>query len=352
MKTYSYDFEVKNAVAQFLDTLNDIIVKRRKGDKTQQVKVHAQLGDSSRTYKFLSNPRKTLVVPKLSVTMNNLTRDATRSSGINDHLTGMPELRTLTNAQLTNFYNRFYGTPVNIDFDVEIFTIYHEDLDQIMCNITAFCNPSFYVVTLHPKVLQSKFTKPVTIQHQVVWNGDFSLKMPFEVPKDTDYRYYANTKFTFKTWIWPGEGAWIGDPPHIIEKINFFPEIVGGEEDGVWTLSNWHAVPRSMEFEEYQENVVLGLIKRPYYDVLSLSGVYEISGGAIGTSGYWSDVSAMVSGDVYGSSINSVSGNPVYLVNADYDMLIFSTAEVLDQFMEEGLNLSAVIHKWETTGKV
>src|SRR5574343_1018744 len=112
MKTYSYDFELKNATAQFLDVLNDIIVKRRKGGKTQQVTVHAQLGDSSRTYKFLSNPHKTLAVPKISVTMNSITRDARRASGINDHLTGMPELHTLSQAQLTNFYNRFYATPV------------------------------------------------------------------------------------------------------------------------------------------------------------------------------------------------------------------------------------------------
>jgi len=349
VKLYSYDKEIKNSTAQFLDTLNEIAVKRRKGQKLQQIKVHAQLGDSSRTYKFLSNPNKTLAVPKLSVTMTGFARDPNRSSGINDHFLEIPDFNSLTDIELTNYYNAFYGTPVNIDFELEIFTIYHEDLDQIMCNIVACCNPSVYVVTLHPKVEEQKFNRPITLQHQVTWDGSFGFKMPSELPRDMDYRFYANTKFTFKTWIFPGEGAFIVGEPNLISKINFFPEIVGGEEDGVWTLSNWHAVPNTMTFTDYAENVVLGLVDKPFYDQLSLSAVLGVSGPTF--SGYWSEVSSMVSGDVYGSSINSVSGNPVYLVTENGDLLVFSDAEILNPFVQN-TNLSGMIYQYQSTGKI
>ena len=352
MHAYSYNKEIKKAVAQMLDAINDITVKRKKGTKTQQVQVSAKLGDASRSYKFLSNPNKTLQVPQICATLTSMRRDSNRSAGINEHLLTMPDINSLTETQLVNYYNTFYGTPVDIEFDVEIFSIYHEDLDQIMCNIVAFCNPAFYVVIPHPKVAYSTYNKTVTIQHQVVWDGNFGFRFPFEVAKDVDYRYYASTKFTFKTWIFPGEGTFANDPSNLITKINFFPEIVGGQGgDGVWTLSNFHAVPRGMEFADYKENVFLGLIKQPYFDLLAVSAVTEVSAGLFVASGYWSALSAAVSGDVYGSSISSVSGDPTYLVTEDKDVLVFSSAEILNSYVAN-TNLSAMIYQYESTGKI
>jgi hypothetical protein len=346
MRIFSYNSEIKNVTAQFMDSLNDIIVKRTKGPNTQTIKVRTLYGDRSRLFKFLENPGKTLVCPVICVSQNDIDRDAERASGINNVLADLPDIHKLTDAEFILFSNTFHGNPINITFTVDVLTKYHEDFDQITTNIIAFCNPAYYIVTPHPKVGidQTNTLKKVTLKHQVIWNGHITNEMPAEVPKDKDYRFYLGTQFTVKTWVFPGDAQYV-DPPQLIKRINFYPEIVGGGEDGVYTLSNFYAVPTGTAWAAYEEDAILGYIKRSEYDVLSLSAMGSTSGYPT-ASGYWIDVSGMVSGDVIGSSISSVSGDPVYLTTEDGNLLLFASAQILNDFTE-AMPISALIWRIE-----
>jgi hypothetical protein len=352
MRIFSYNSEIKNVTAQFIDSLNDIIIKRTKGSKTQTLKVRTLYGDRSRLFKFLENPDKTLVCPIICISQNDIVRDAERASGINNVIADLPDIHNMTDAEFVMFSNTFRGNPINITYTVDVLTKYHDDIDQITSNIIAFCNPAYYIVTPHPKIAADQIVsdKKITLKHQVIWNGNITYEMPSDVPKDKDYRFSLSTQFTVKTWIFPGDGQYV-DPPVIIKRINFYPEIIGGGGDGVYTLSKFYAVPTGTSWAAFEEDAILGYIKRSEYDSLSLSAMGVTSGdyllsGYPSASGYWIDVSGMVSGDVIGSSISSVSGDPVYLTTTSGNLLLFASAQILNDFTE-AMPVSSLIYKIE-----
>ena len=76
-----------------------------------------------------------------------------------------------------------------------------------------------------------------------------------------------------------------------IKRINFSPNMVSIGDDA-YGLDRWYDVPRSISMDDFKDNVIQGLIKadrtRDNWDLLRLSG---------GLSGYFSDVSALVTGE-------------------------------------------------------
>jgi hypothetical protein len=329
MKAHSYNKELKYATAQFIDALcNDIIVHRTKGGASRNIKVKSVYGDRSRIFKSLANPGKTQVLPIIVASIDGIARDTSRVAGMNDFLTEIPDVTLLDENDYQKYYNQFYPNPVDITFTVDFLTKYHDDFDQIICNFIAFCNPSFYVTTKHPKIEGAK------LQHQIVWDGTISTDFPRELAPTVAERYAGTTTFTFKTWIFPGDD-FISDADYgVIHKINFYPELSDEPSlSGVWSLSNWYAVDLTDTFDRYQNAILEGKIKLPYYDFLPISGNSFLSGSP---SGYWHSVSAAVSGIDLGSGVSILTGDPVFLVDANGDLLIFSEANVASPAVTSG----------------
>jgi hypothetical protein len=355
MRIYSYNQEIKLLTAQFMDSLNDVIVKRTNPNAVKSIKVVAKLGESSRTYKFLKQPNLTAIVPPIiCLHLTGITRDPERVSGLNDWMMDVPDPRILTDEQWQIYVNKLPGNPVDLKFEVESFSTTREELDQIICNICAFCNPSYYIVMPHPKIKPRTLTNgaiyQVPLKLQVIWEGNFDLRFPYEAEaNDHPFRNYATTTFVVKGWIFPGDKPWDGIQYGEIKKINFFPEIYNEKAaDDLWTLSNWYPVPTNMQFSNFQQNILLGKIQRPFYDELAISGKQFLSGAP---TGYFSNVSAMISGDICCSSISSISGDPVYLITENEDLLLFSTAQVLNDYMEK-VDVPEIIRQYETSGIV
>jgi hypothetical protein len=162
------------------------------------------------------------------------------------------------------------------------------------------------------------------------------------------FRNTATTKFTVEGWIFPGDRP-IPDLSYgEIKKINFFPEIYEiPDSDGMYMLSDWYSVPRNMEFANYQQNIILGKIKRPFFDELPISGKQYIPSAP---TGYFSDISAMVSGSMSFDQI-PVSADPAYLVTENEDLLIFSMASVINEY-GENVDLRDIVEQYEETGRV
>ena len=55
-RIYSYNSEIKITTTQFLDSLNNIIVKRSDPNGIRQIKCYTRMGTASRTFKFLKQP--------------------------------------------------------------------------------------------------------------------------------------------------------------------------------------------------------------------------------------------------------------------------------------------------------
>jgi hypothetical protein len=203
---------------------------------------------------------------------------------------------------------------MNIDFEMTVITKYEDDMDQIISNFIPMMLPDIYVVWPNPKQIGKN------LKSQIVWDGSINYEYPMDVGETDPYRIIATSSFTYKTWFFPGlrnpDGSG-GDPEGpLIHRINFCPNLLS-IDDNNYGLDRWYDVPYSMSLDEYQQNIVCGLIKidqtRENWDLLPMSG---------GISGYWSDLSALVTGSTIGMSI---SGNPVFLVNGDGDVLLLNS---------------------------
>lgn len=319
MKYRSYNRELRTSTAQLLDTFNNIKIDRRdNGNNVQKlISVPCVYGNRSRILKSLENRNKTLKLPMIALSMGNLSRDSSRVHDIHN---------AIINQRQEWKFKAINNTPVpmNIEYEMTIICKYQEDLDEIICNFIPFSNPDFYVIFPHP------IEKGVYLKSQIVWDTSINIQYPTEITESDPYRITATTSFVYKTWIFPGLGNETDDGP-LIHRINFCPNLLS-VEDGNFMLDRWYDVPTCMSIDAYQNNVVCGLIKadndRNNWDFLPMY-TDGISGGV---SGYWSDISANVSGMTLGIEI---SGNPTFLTTSEGDLLLISKNSYLPAGMSE-----------------
>lgn len=315
MKYRSYNREFRQATAQILDVFNRITIDRRDNQNNVQklVNVSCVYGNRSRILKSLENKNKTFKLPLVSISMGNISRDVSRVHDIHDGL--ITQQREWSFDPLKNT-----PVPINIEYEMDIVTKYHEDLDQIMCNFIPFTNPDFYVVWPHPK------WPNLFLKSQIVWDSNINVQFPNEIAETDPYRFVASTTFTFKTWIFPGLSQIDESDGPLIHRINFCPNLLSVDDEN-FMLDRWYHVPTCMSFDDFQGNVVCGLIKqdegRDNWDWLPMSG---------GVSGYWSDISANVSGMVLGTHI---SGDPAFLTTSEGSILLINEIGYLPAGMSE-----------------
>ncbi len=326
MKTYSNNFEIRNAVITFLDLFNDIYVYRKEGNERKKIYVKTFFGNKNRINKFIENISFTQTPPVIAVEYMSIARDSNRVSNLNEHLKYLPDIRYIPEELLDNYYNKFPGNPVNIEFRLSIFCKYRADLEQILNNFISFFNPSVYVVTPHPKINPEK---GIMLKHCVVWSGNVNID--YNDNLDDRIKYNADTSFTFKTWIFPGEGPYQDNNYGVIEKINFFPEII--DEDDYSYLSSWYPVDKNT-LETNYEDLIVGMVKLPYYDKLTISGDIKKRARNDVVSGYWIDISAAISGEVKNMYIPT-SAEPIYLVTDHDNLLIISNAAIITKYSEQ-----------------
>jgi hypothetical protein len=312
---------------------NDIFIYRRtdSGDR-KRVNVLPLYGDRTRMFKSIENPNKTVVLPAIVVSMESFSRDPARVSGLHDWISEIPDMVHLSDEEYEQYYNFFTPVPVNIEYKVDVITRYMEDLDQIHTNFIPFSNPSFYVVQRHPK-LKNSFLKS-----QVVWSGAVSLTNPNAIASTDSERYFSSTTFTFKTWIFAGEGFQPSLEEKLINKINFYPEVIN--RNGTYTLSNFFPVDNKVSFSDFKDQVLLGKIRAPeHMDYFTLSGNFNPAIGSGTVSGFWSGISAMLSGEEEFAAI-PLSSDPAFLFTEAGNLLVFGDASIANDSME----------KWNITG--
>ena len=323
MKYRSFNAELQTAVASMLDTLNDVTIDRRnsKGTVQQLINVPCVYGNSSRIFKSQESPNKTVELPLMCLSMKGLTRDLSRIFSINDYLTQQD------GSSFMNYKSKM-PQPINISFNLEIITKFQEDMDQIISNFSVWFCPDIFVISPHPA------NNNVKLKQQIVWNGNIDINYPEEATKDQPTRIIANTSFTFKTWLFPGMGVDDYEGKKI-KRINF-NGCIGWDTDGVGRLQGWHAVPSNVTFDKYKQDVLCGYIDPRYTDQLQITG---------GVSGYWSDISALVTGDIYGINI---SGDPCYLTTSDGGVIFITNQCYLPRGMSN-LTLQDYINYYTST---
>lgn len=201
MRQYSYYFEVKDLILQFLAAFDNVVIKRydknRQPQATQSVRyIYAP---KERVLLDLVNPGQNITLPVVSITIGSITRDNNRvfnkNSGFYAH-----GYTAVNEATPTSFYYKT-PNPVNIDVKMSIVARYQSDMDQVLSNFVPFNNPYIILSWTIPKIFNLPYTQE--IRTEVLWNGNINFEYPTDINGQQKALIVANTGFTIKGWLFP-----------------------------------------------------------------------------------------------------------------------------------------------------
>lgn len=198
----SYNKELRIATAQFIDVFNNIKIYRFNNldEITKEITVPCKYGAKSIAMKSLmeglkSNP----TLPAISIIRTNFTADPDKLFNIHREI--------LLNED--NSYDPTLKQPVAIDinFELNVFSLNPFDDEQILQNFIPFSMPNFYVAWKHP------YTKE-TLKSQVIWDGSVSTEYPVEYQSESKPLIVSTTSFIYKTWMFAGSAISDGVTPN------------------------------------------------------------------------------------------------------------------------------------------
>jgi len=201
VRQYSYYFEVKDLILQFLAAFDNVVIKRydknRQPLTTQQVRyIYAP---KERVLFDLVNPAQNVTLPVVSITIGSITRDNNRVFNKNAgfYAYGSP---TAGDPSTQSFYYKA-PNPVNIDVKMSIISRYQSDMDQVLSNFIPFNNPYIILSWTTPKIFNLPYTQE--IRTEVLWNGNINFEYPTDINGQQKALIVANTGFTIKGWLFP-----------------------------------------------------------------------------------------------------------------------------------------------------
>jgi len=186
MKNYTFHWELKDLITQFIRALDDCIVKRYNEDKDveKEISVKYVYAPKSRTLNWLVNKQQHITLPAVSVWIGGVSRDVSRVFNKIDGPTYVDE-ETATPLQ---------PVPVDISVNVSMMTKYQNDMDQMISNFVPYFDPYIILSWKHPNIDRE-------IRSEVEWNGSLSYKYPTDVAATDNYRCSIDTAFTIKGWL-------------------------------------------------------------------------------------------------------------------------------------------------------
>lgn len=201
MRQYTYYFEVKDLILQFLAAFDNVVIKRydknRNALASQEVRyIYAP---KERVLFDLVNPGQNITLPVVSITIGSITRDNNRvfnkNAGFYAHGSAQPD----NPSPLSFFYKA--PNPVNISVKMSIIARYQSDMDQILSNFIPFNNPYIILSWTVPKSFNLPYTQE--IRTEVLWGGDITFDYPTDINGQQKALIVANTGFTIKGWLFP-----------------------------------------------------------------------------------------------------------------------------------------------------
>ncbi len=195
----SYNKELRIATAQFLDVFNNIIIYRFDQNEAvqNQITVPCKYGAQSIALKSLieglkSNP----VLPAIAIARTSFNVDTEKVFNIHREI--------MLQEDGKRDYSLNQPVAIDVNFEMNIFSLNPNDDDQIVQNFVPFSMPNFYVAWKHPYTSE-------TLKSQVIWSGEISTDYPIDYQPENKQMIISTTSFIYKTWIFPSSALGAGD---------------------------------------------------------------------------------------------------------------------------------------------
>ena len=264
MKNYTYNFEIKDLLTQFVAAFDDTVIKRfnRAGAPEQEVDVRYVFAPKQRIMYDVVNKAQNLQLPVVAVNLTSVSYDTDRVFN---------KLHNFDNASGVNSASSIRTpTPVNLTVNMSILCRYMQDMEQILSNFIPYTDP-YIVLAWKEPVSDALDSDVIEIRTEVLWDQNINLNTPTETTYSDKFRIIADTSFTIKGWLFRNQNE-TSNPIYFIENnfINTSPTY------------SFNQALTSLEYEAFFDS----LTADAGYDIdtISLSGIPEITNVYFNTS--------------------------------------------------------------------
>ena len=264
MKNYTYNFEIKDLLTQFVAAFDDTVIKRfnRAGAPEQEVEVRYVFAPKQRIMHDVVNKAQNLQLPVVAVNLTSVSYDTDRVFN---------KLHNFDNASGVNSASSIRTpTPVNLTVNMSILCRYMQDMEQILSNFVPYADP-YIVLAWKEPVSDALDSDVIEIRTEVLWDQNINLNTPTETTYSDKFRIIADTSFTIKGWLFRNQNE-TSNPIYFIENnfINTSPTY------------SFNQALTSLEYEAFFDS----LTADAGYDIdtISLSGIPEITNVYFNTS--------------------------------------------------------------------
>lgn len=262
MKNYTYNFEVKDLLTQFVAAFDDTVIKRydKNNNAQQEVGVRYVFAPKQRIMHDVVNKAQNIKLPVVAIDLTGISYDTDRVFNKLDNF--------------ENYANANSGsairtpTPVNLNVNMSILCRYMQDMEQIISNFVPYTDP--YIILAWKEPVSEDTSNPIEIRSEVLWNQDISLNTPTETTYSDKFRIVADTSFTIKGWLFRNKNE-KSTPIYFIEQ-----NLINVRKD-----FNFNEGLSSLEYDNFFAN----LSAEGDIQTYTLSGIPEISNLYLNTTG-------------------------------------------------------------------
>jgi hypothetical protein len=199
LKKYTYNFEIKDLLTQFIAAFDDTVIKRynKNREAEQEIAVRYVMAPKQRIMYDIINKAQNLKLPVVSVDLASVSYDTDRVFNKLDNFDNYGE-------QTASAINT--PVPVNLEVNMSILCRYMSDMDQILSNFVPYTNP-YIVLAWREPVDQALLSagevpfNPIEIRSEVLWSQSISMNSPTDTTYSEKFRIVADTSFTIKGWM-------------------------------------------------------------------------------------------------------------------------------------------------------
>ena len=208
-KNHFYYGMIKKYIIAFQHIISDIHVLRidEAGQVRKDIKVPVSYGTKTKLYNYLTRnaigDKIDIILPRISFIVNGLTFDPNRkTSSLNEH-------KYQVDGQNETFM--YSGNPYNFNVDMSVWTVYIEDVLQVIEQVASFFKPDFTVTVKEIPEIGLEKKIPVEL-------NEITLDVENEY-EDTDRIVKADLNFTLKGYLYPPLNNNVGLINHIRVKF-------------------------------------------------------------------------------------------------------------------------------------
>lgn len=262
MVNYTYNFEVKDLLTQFVAAFDDTVIKRydKNNNARQEIGVRYVFAPKQRIMYDIVNKAQNIELPVVAINLASVSYDTERV------FNKLNNFENYANANSASAIRT--PTPVNLTVNMSILCRYMQDMEQIISNFVPYSDP--YIILSWKEPVSDDVNNTIEIRSEVLWDQNISLNTPTETTYSDKFRIIADTTFTIKGWLFRSKNE-RSSPIYFIENnfVNVRPDF------------NFNQGLSSLEYESFFDS----LTSVADIETITLSGIPDITNIYFNTSG-------------------------------------------------------------------